>query len=96
MEKISKEDVEHVAELSRIEFKKQEIEKFTEELEAILTYFSELENAPTATIELKEQTKTLKNVMRADRKEDGLSIEKVLANAPQKENSFFKVPTIFD
>lgn len=96
MAKISKQDVEHAAELARIKLTDNEISKFAAELETILGHIAELSQAPTEKIAEIAQISGLKNVSRDDFIEPGLSVEAVLRNAPVQENSFFKTKKVFE
>lgn len=94
MPKITKEDVTHAAELTRIELVDGETEKFTSELESVLDYVSELEKAPVESEDV-EQASNLKNIMRPDEIENSLPVEKVLQNAQDKQDNFIRVKKIF-
>ena len=93
---ISKEEVEHVAKLARLEISEAEGEAFSQQLSSILTYMEKLkpvntdEVEPTATV--LEQT----NVFREDKARACLPVEKALANAPESEAGHFQVPRILE
>jgi len=93
---LKKEDVEHIAQLSRIEFTDEKKEKFTEEISAILDYVDELETAPTENVETISQISGLKNIARIDEVAESLPNEKVLLNAPEKHDGFIKVRKVFE
>ena len=95
MAKISKDDVLHAAELARIKLADEEVAKTTEDLEKILDYVAELDEAPTENIEAIEQISDLANVTREDQIEPSLGVEKVLGGAPQKQDGFIKTKKIF-
>ena len=94
--RISKEEVERVAKLARLEITEAEKEVFDTHLSSILTYMDKLKTLntdgvePTATV--LEQT----NVLREDKVCPSLPAEKALANAPECENGFFRVPKILE
>jgi len=96
MAKISKNDVEHAAELSRIKLNEEEAEKFTSELGAVLDYAAELEKAPTGEVETISQISGLENIAREDKIEASLPVEKVLQNAPEKQDNFIKTKKVFE
>jgi len=96
MAKITSGDVDHIAELSRLEFKREEQKKYTGELEKILTYIDELKEAPTDKVEPIDQIGGLSNVSRDDEINESLATQKVLENAPEKQAGFIKVKKIFD
>jgi len=94
--RISKEEVERVAKVARLEITEAEKEVFGTHLSSILTYMDKLKTLntdgvePTATV--LEQT----NVLREDKVCPSLPAEKALANAPECENGFFRVPKILE
>lgn len=96
MPKITKNDISHVAKLSRLKIEDDKIDKYTQELESILDYVEELDNARTENVESIDQIAGLKNIARKDEIKDGLSTEKVLQNAPQKQDNFIKVKQVFE
>lgn len=82
-------EVEHVAELARVDLDAEEIDAFTEQFGDILEYFATLDEVPEV-----EREAELVNVMRPDEVEDGLSQEEALQNAPESEDGFFKGPKV--
>ncbi len=93
---IKKDDVKHVAELARIEFSEEDIEKFTEQLGNILNYISKLNELNTSNVEPTSHVLDVSTPLRDDIVEDWLSKDEVLKNAPKEENGFFVVPKIID
>ena len=91
---LNKEKIKHIAKLSKLKFSDSEIEKFGLQLSAILEYVKilNLNNANVSAIESVAQTTGLKNVYQEDepQKENCLTQEEVLANAPETENNFVK------
>ena len=94
--KIDQEQVRKVAKLSRLELTDAEVEEFTGQLSAILGYVEKLNELDTADIEPLAHCLPVSNVLREDSAKDSLGTEKVLANAPQRDDEFFKVPKILD
>ena len=93
---ISIEDVQHVANLSRLNLSSEEKVVFTEQLNAILQYAKKLDKLDTEGIEPTTHVLDLSNVMREDVKQESLPIEKVFSNAPDVEDGQFKVPAILE
>ncbi|ADI01289.1 Asp-tRNA(Asn)/Glu-tRNA(Gln) amidotransferase subunit GatC [Syntrophothermus lipocalidus] len=92
---LTREEVEHVAALARLKLSDEELERFAEQLTAILDYMSRLNDLDTSKIEPLTHVLPLSNVFR----DDGVSPEEtnrddILANAPLEENGCFKVPRI--
>lgn len=91
---ISKEEVKHIADLSRLELSENEIEKMQKDLSAVLDYFDLLKKAP----KIKEEIK-LEGDLRATRKDEFLLrdnniSDKIIAAAPDKKDGYIKVKTI--
>jgi aspartyl-tRNA(Asn)/glutamyl-tRNA(Gln) amidotransferase subunit C len=91
---LSKEQVEHIAALARLKLSPKEIEKFASELTVILDYVEQLSEVDTEGVELKDQFITAENVFREDKSRESLSRDEALANAPDKDEEFFKVPKV--
>ena len=94
--KISKKEVEHVADLARLELKEEDKEKFTEQLSDILTYVEKLNELDTENTEPTSHVLTIENVFKEDKTKDSLSSDDALANSPEREHKHFKVPKIVD
>ncbi len=92
--KISKQEVEHVALLARLHLTEREIEQFTGQLDAILTYVDKLNELDTHDVEPTSHVIEIGNVVREDRVHDSIPVEESLANAPDPDKGFFKVPRI--
>ncbi|MFZ5647626.1 MAG: Asp-tRNA(Asn)/Glu-tRNA(Gln) amidotransferase subunit GatC [Bacillota bacterium] len=87
-------EVDHVALLSRLELTEDEKKMYSEQLNAILEYARMLDDLDTSGVPPTAHVLPLKNVYREDRAENHLPLEKTLQNAPDREDSFFKVPRI--
>ncbi len=95
-QKIDKAQVRKVAKLSRLELTEPEVEEFTGQLSAILDYVEKMNELDTTDIEPLAHCLPISNVLREDCARESLGTEKVLANAPQRDEEFFKVPKILD
>ena len=94
--KIDKTQVKKVAKLSRLELTETEIEEFTGQLSAILGYIEKMNELDTDDVEPLAHCLPVSNVFREDCVKESLGTEKTLANAPQRDGEFFKVPKILD
>ncbi len=94
--KISKQEVEHVAKLARLELSEEEKEKLTDQLSNILTYVEKLNELDTTGIEPTSHVLDIRNVMRDDVAASSLPQERALANAPDKAAGHYKVPKIIE
>lgn len=93
---ISKVEVEHVAKLARLEITEAEKDAFSKQLSAILTYVETLRTLDVAGVEPTAMVLEQTNVFREDKARPSLSVEKALANAPEREDGHFAVPKIIE
>jgi aspartyl-tRNA(Asn)/glutamyl-tRNA(Gln) amidotransferase subunit C len=91
---ISREEVEHVAALARLGLTAEEIDRMQTQLSRILEAIEQLRDVDTSQVGPTAQVIALENVMRDDLARPGLSREAALANAPEREGPFLRVPTI--
>ncbi len=94
--KIDAAEVRKVAKLSRLELSEAEVEEFTGQLRAILDYVAKMNELDTEGVEPLAHCLPVSNVFRADCVKESLGTEKTLANAPERDGEFFKVPKILD
>lgn len=93
---ISQKEVEHIANLARIELTKEEEEKMGEELEAILDFVGKLGEVNIWDIEPVTGGTDLVNVMREDKEEKPLGdAESLVVASPMKEKGFVEVKAVF-
>ena len=93
---ITREDVEHVAELARLELTAAEKEQFIAQLNSILTYIEKLSELDTADVEPTSHVIPMSNVLRDDQVRPCLDRALALRNAPEESHFFFKVPRIIE
>ena len=93
---ISREDVAHVARLARLALTDAELETMREQLNAILAHIDALRAVDTSGIEPTSHAVPQFNVMREDEPRPCLSVEEMLANAPDRAGDFFRVPRIIE
>jgi aspartyl-tRNA(Asn)/glutamyl-tRNA(Gln) amidotransferase subunit C len=93
---ISDAQVEHVARLARLALSAEEKQRFTEQLNAILTYMEQLNAVPTEGIEPTAHVLELANVFRDDTVRKTLAADAALANAPEAAHQYFVVPRIVE
>ena len=91
---ITVKDVEHVAKLARLELTEEEKEKFTRQLGDVLKYVDQMNEVHTSNVEPLAHPIEFVNVMRDDVIHYEQTKEQLMANAPDEENGFFKVPKI--
>ena len=94
--KIDEAQVRKVAKLSRLELSDAEVDEFTGQLRAILEYVEKMNELDTEGVEPLAHCLAISNVLREDCARESLGTEAALANAPQRDGDFFKVPKILD
>ena len=92
--KITVEEVEHVAELARLEVGPEEIQNLTEQMNRILLYMEKLNELDTKGVAATSHVIELVNVFREDSVEKSLPREQTLKNAPEATDSEFIVPRV--
>ncbi|PTM56492.1 Asp-tRNA(Asn)/Glu-tRNA(Gln) amidotransferase subunit GatC [Desmospora activa] len=93
---ISKEQVEHVAKLARLDLNEEEAQMYTEQLNDILRFAEKLNELDTDGVEPTSHVLPMANVLREDERKDSLPREQALANAPDQQEGLFRVPPVFE
>jgi len=93
-QKITLEQVRHVAKLSRLALSEEELATLTPQLESILEYVAKIGELDVSNVEPMAHAIDLHNVLRDDIVEEALPLDKVLQNAPDSDSPFFKVPKV--
>lgn len=91
---ITKEQIEHIAQLARLGISDEEKEKYAAELSRILDYFKKLEQVDTKDVLPIKQVVGINNVTREDESSAFENREKIVSNAPATEGKFIKVKSI--
>ncbi len=94
--KIDEAQVQQVAKLSRLELSEEEVSQFSTQLSAIFEYIEKLNELDTERVEPLAHCLPVHNVFREDVPRPSLSNDDALANAPEREDEYFKVPKILD
>lgn len=94
--KISKEQVEHVAHLARLNLTEQEKERMKKDLEAIISFADQLNELEISDVQPTAHVIPIQNVFRMDKIEPSLDREQLLKNAPENENGCFSVPKVVE
>lgn len=92
--KISREEVIHVADLSRLDVDKELIDKFSEQLGTILEYVDTLKSVDTKGVTATSHAISMTNAFREDDEQHSFNRDSALANAPDKEDGNFIVPKV--
>lgn len=94
--KITVADVEYVARLARLELSKDETDLFAGQMDAILGYVEKLNELDTATIRPTSHAVPVENAFREDVVLPSIGVGKALANAPDRAESFYRVPKVIE
>lgn len=94
MSRISRADVEHVAQLARVRLTTDELDALTTELGSILDYAAQLSTLDLDGVPPTAHPLPLLNVLRTDELTPSLDRAEVLAQAPAIEDDRFRVPRI--
>jgi aspartyl-tRNA(Asn)/glutamyl-tRNA(Gln) amidotransferase subunit C len=89
---ISRDEVLHVAGLARLALTDEEVERFQEQLSAILEAVGKVSELDLSDVEPTSHPLEVSNVWAADEPHECLSVEEALQNAPDREDDFFRVP----
>jgi len=89
-------EVEHIANLARLELTDEEIARYREQLSAILDYFAQLRELDTVDIPPTSSVLPPRSALREDVPQPGLSLEDLLRNAPDVEAGQFRVPPVLE
>jgi aspartyl-tRNA(Asn)/glutamyl-tRNA(Gln) amidotransferase subunit C len=93
-DRITRDDVAHVATLARLRLSESELETFTEQLAAVLEHAGDVAALDTAGVPPTAHPLPLENVLRADEPRPSLDRAEVLAAAPAVEDDRFRVPPV--
>jgi len=93
-ERITPDEVAHVARLARLALTGEELARFTADLAAVLDHAAELAALDLDGVAPTSHPLTLRNVTRPDEPRPGLARDDVLAGAPDHEAGRFRVPRI--
>ena len=96
MPDLTREEVEEIALLARLELTAAEVERLRGELGAILGYIDKLRACDTTGVEPMTHAVPMDLVLRDDRVEPSLPVEEALAAAPRSTDGFFEVPKIIE
>lgn len=94
--RLTPQEVDHIALLSRLLLSSEEKERAAGELTQILNSFEKLGELPTDDVEPTMHVLPIQNVLRPDRAENGLDRAAALQNAPEQAEGMFQVPRVVE
>lgn len=93
---ITRDEVAHLARLSRLALRDDELDHLATQLDDIISAVARVQEVAAEDIPPTSHALALTNVFRADEVRQGLTPEQALAGAPAAEQQRFKVPRILD
>jgi aspartyl-tRNA(Asn)/glutamyl-tRNA(Gln) amidotransferase subunit C len=93
---LSLQEVQHIAQLARLELTEEEQHRYREQLSAILDHVARLQELDTASIPATSSVFGGKSPLRPDQARPGLAVETLLKNAPDTAQGQFKIPPVFE
>lgn len=94
--KITREQVEHVAHLARLNLTEEEKEQMTVDMEAIIEFADQINSLDISDVKPTDHVIPINNVFREDVARPSTDREKLLSNAPNQENGCFSVPKVVE
>ncbi len=89
-------EINHVALLARLKLTDSEKELFSRQVAGIIKYIDKLNELDTTDIEPTAHVFPMKNIFREDELKTSLPRDKAMQNAPERNNSFYRVPKIIE
>jgi aspartyl-tRNA(Asn)/glutamyl-tRNA(Gln) amidotransferase subunit C len=93
---ITREDVQHLASLARLELTPEEERDLITHLSTILQYMEKLTTLNTDGVEPMSHAVAVSSFLREDRVTNQPNPKALLQNTPAREDNFFKVPKIIE
>jgi aspartyl-tRNA(Asn)/glutamyl-tRNA(Gln) amidotransferase subunit C len=94
--RLTEDEVDYIANLSRLHLSSAERERAAGELSQILGYFEKLKELDTEGVEPTDHVLPVVNVLRPDKSRPGLSTAAALQNAPESAADMFQVPRVVE
>ncbi len=91
---INREEIIHIAKLANLSLTDEEIDKYTNDMEEILTFANTVNNVNTDNIDELASLEENYNVFRKDEVKAFGNREELLKNAPSQEDGMFKIPKV--
>ena len=91
---INREEIIHIAKLANLSLTDEEIDKYTNDMEEILTFANTVNNVNTDNIDELASLEENYNVFRKDEVKAFGNREELLKNAPSQEDGMFKITKV--
>lgn len=96
LDMLSKEDIQRLASLSKLHLEEDKVEKYTQEIIGIIDFVEELQDVDTEGIDPTYHGNDLINIYREDEPVQSEYPQAMIANAPDHQDGFVKVPVIIE
>ncbi|MBX3004025.1 MAG: Asp-tRNA(Asn)/Glu-tRNA(Gln) amidotransferase subunit GatC [Anaerolineales bacterium] len=93
---LSKQDVDHIAQLARLHLSDEEQERYRQQLSDILDHVGKLQELDTTDVPAMDSIVVPQCRLRPDEPEAAMPRTALLANAPEAAEQQFKVPPVLD
>lgn len=93
---VSRDDIIHIAKLSRLEFTDEELEKYTKDLDNIVNFANTLTEIDVTGVKPTNHILDIKNVFRKDEVKPSYDRDLILKNAPTKAGGCVSVPKVVE
>ncbi|MBM9613125.1 Asp-tRNA(Asn)/Glu-tRNA(Gln) amidotransferase subunit GatC [Desulfobulbus rhabdoformis] len=92
--KITREEVQHVAKLARLDLSEDDVDRMTGQLDSILSYVAKLDELDTQGVPVTTHTQNVVNAFREDEVRPSLDRDRSLQNGPDQNGEAFVVPRV--
>lgn len=93
---ITKKDIEHMADLSMLNLSEQEIERYTKDMQDIVSFAEQINEVDTEGIDISAFALDTYNVFRKDEVKLSLDRESLLQNAPSSNGEAYQLPSMME
>lgn len=93
---LTREEVQHIAALARLDLTADEIERYRKQLSDILDYADRLQGVDTSQVSPTASLLTSVTALREDVARPGLTRAQLLGNAPDTDAGQFRVPPVLE
>ena len=94
--RVTTDDVRHIASLARLRFSEDEQERLAGDLSRILDYVDQLDELDTSAVPPMAHVFEAPAAFRPDRAEQRILRDDALANAPDTDGTYFRVPKVIE
>jgi aspartyl-tRNA(Asn)/glutamyl-tRNA(Gln) amidotransferase subunit C len=93
---LTRAEVQHIAELAKLDLTTEEEARYQEQLSAILDYAARLNSLDTEAIPPTATVLPLRSIMREDAAQPSMPVDQILANAPARSGDAFEVSAVLE